>query len=179
MEEKYGIKTKKLMTKELENKFQDSRDFVITNYKGLKAQELDGLRKALFKVSSDYFVVKNSIAKRVFNNKDFSELAKYLDGEVGIGFFSDVIQGSKTLIGFSKGHPSLKVTCAYISGKIEPADRIKYLATLPPKEVLLAMVLSSMKSPITGFVGVLNGLLRNLVYAISEIKKKKEGGEAK
>ena len=72
-----------------------------------------------------------------------------------------------------------KVNAAVIDGKIEPGARIKELSLLPPRETLIAMVLSGMKSPITGFVSVLSGLLRNLVYAISEIKKKKEGGEAK
>jgi len=71
------------------------------------------------------------------------------------------------------------VSAVFIDGKIEDRDRIKQLATLPPREVLLALAFAYMKSPITDFVGVLKNLLRNFVYALNEIKKKKEGGESK
>jgi len=174
MEEKFGIKTKMLMLEELRKKFDASPDFVVTNYKGLKAEELDTLRKELVKSSSRYLVVKNSLAKKTFEELEMPEIDEFLKGEVGIGFVGDVIEASKSLVAFSKGHPAFKLNCAYINGKIENAERLKHLASLPPKEVLLGLVFACMKSPITNFVGVLSGLLRSFVYVVSEIKKKKE-----
>ena len=177
MEEKYGISTKRFMYAELKEKFDTFPSFVVTNYKGLSTLEIEELRKALQKSSSRYFVVKNSIAKRVFKECNLSGLDQLLKGEVGIGFFGNFIEASKTFVEFSKGHSALKLTGAVIDGKIENVDRVKHLATLPPREVLLAMVLSYMKGPITNFIGILQNLLRNFVIAIHEIKKKKEGGE--
>ncbi|MEE9499747.1 MAG: 50S ribosomal protein L10 [Candidatus Omnitrophota bacterium] len=177
MEEKYGISTKRFMCDELKEKFKSSPNFFITNYKGLNTLELDTLRKELNKSASKYFVVKNSIAERVFGELDMKDLNRFVKGEVGIGFISDVIEASKIFAGFSKKHPSFKLNCAFLDGKLEGADRIKHLAALPPKEVLMSLVLLCMKSPITGFVGVLKNLLRNFVYAINEIKNKKGGKE--
>ena len=179
MEEKFGISTKKYMLAELKEKFSASTNLIIANHKGLGAQELDKLRSELLKSSSKYFVVKNSIAKRVFSELNLKELGESVKGEVGIGFVGDLIGASKTFAGFSKEHSSLKLNSAFIDGKVEGGNRIKHLAALPPREVLLGLVLSYMKGPITGFVGVLKGLLRNLVHAIDEIKSKKEGGEKK
>lgn len=179
MEEKFGIVTKKYMLNELKEKFSTSSDFVITNYKGLSSHAVEKLRKELMKSSSRYFVVKNSTVKRVLDEINIKDLDEYIKGEVGIGFTSDIIKASKALVDFAKENKNLKLGCAYIDGKLQPADRIKQLAALPPKEILYAIILSHMKSPITGFVSILNNLLRNFIYAISEIKKKKEGGEAK
>jgi len=174
MEEKYGISTKQFMREELKEKFKSSPNFFITNYKGLNAFQLDTLRKELKKSDSKYFVVKNSVAERVFGELDMKDLNQFIKGEVGIGFIGDVIGASKIFAHLSKKHPSFKLNCAFLDGKLEGADRIKHLATLPPKEVLISLVLLYMKSPITGFVSVLKNLLRNFVYAINEIKNKKE-----
>jgi len=177
MEEKFGISTKRFMVQELKEKFKSSPNFFITNYKGLNSLNVEALRKDLNKSDSKYFIVKNSIAERVLGELDMKDLNQFIAGEVGIGFIGDVIQASKAFAGFSKKHPSLKLKCAFLDGKLEGADRIKRLAELPPKEVLMTLIAIYMKSPITGFVGVLKNLLRNFVYAINEIKNKKGGKE--
>ena len=179
MKEKFGISTKKYMVEELKATIADNPNFVITNYKGLSSSDVESLRKKLRKSSSKYCVVKNSLAKRVFDQLELEGLDSFLKGEVGIGFIGDVTESSKALVSFSKEHSALKLNCAFLDGKIENVDRIEHLAMLPPKETLIAMVLNGMKSPITGFVGVLSALLRNFVYAVNEIKNKKEGGESK
>ena len=176
MEEKFGIGTKKLMVEEMKEKLSSSPNLFITNYKGLSSLEIEKLRRELVKASSKYFVVKNSLVKRAFDQLDLKDLSQFIKGEVGISPSCDAIGTSKALVGFSKAYSSFKINCAFIDGKIEGTDRIKELAALPPREVLLSLVFSYMKSPITGFVGVLKSLLRNLVYAINEIKDKK-GGE--
>ena len=158
------------MAEELKEKFKSSPNFFVTNYKGLKNLDMEALRKDLNKSGSKYFIVKNSIAERVLSELKMKDLNQFITGEVGIGFIGDIIQASKVFAGFSKKHPSLKLKCAFLDGNLEGADRIKHLAELPPKEVLMALVAIYMKSPITGFVGVFKSLLRNLVYAINEIK---------
>jgi len=172
MEEKFGISTKKLMHEELKEKFSSTRDFIITNYKGLSSLEIEKLRKELNKASSRYFVVKNSIAKRVFSQLKLEKMNEFIKGEVGIGFTENVLGASKALVKFAKENNVFKIKCAFLDGQAESADRIQALAALPSKEVLLAMTLSSMKSPITGFVGTLRGLLQSLLSVLTEIRKK-------
>jgi len=144
-EEKFGIATKTYMLKELLEKFEFSPNFIVTNYKGLRSAEMK-----------------------------MDEMAQFVKGELGIGFAGDIIAASKTFVDFAKSHDSFKLNCAMIDGKLEGLDRIKQLAMLPSRDILLGMALNRMKSPVTGFVGVLSGLLRNLVWAISEIKNKRD-----
>ena len=78
----------------------------------------------------------------------------------------------KTLI--KKENKELKVKVGVLDGKVIGADEIKALASLPPKEVLIAKMLGSMNAPISGFVNVLQGTIRNVVYALEAVRKQKE-----
>ena len=179
MDEKFGLRTKKYMLKELKGKLEKSPNFVVSSFTGIASIEIEKLRKNLLKSESRYFVVKNSIAKKALEEFGIQGLDDFFKGEVGIGFLGDIIPASKTLADFQKEYNKFKVAGAFIDGKAEVAGRIKELASIPSREALLSMLLTYMKSPITGFVGVLNGLLRNLVHVIDEIKSKKEKGEQK
>jgi len=46
---------------------------------------------------------------------------------------------------------------------------------LPPREVLLARMLGGLQGPAAGLVGVLQAVLRQLLYALLAIKQAKEG----
>ncbi|MEK7376092.1 MAG: 50S ribosomal protein L10, partial [Candidatus Margulisiibacteriota bacterium] len=60
-------------------------------------------------------------------------------------------------------------------GRFVDASMVKKIASLPTREVLIAMALAGMKSPITSFVNVLSGPIRKLVYTLDAISKKKGG----
>ena len=65
-----------------------------------------------------------------------------------------------------------------MEGEVLAADRVEALAKLPSKEELLGKVVAGVQSPLYGLSGVLNGLLRSLVGALSAIEKQRiEGGE--
>ncbi|HOO12400.1 MAG TPA: 50S ribosomal protein L10, partial [Bacillota bacterium] len=68
--------------------------------------------------------------------------------------------------------PSKEVLVAQVLGR-QAGQGIKSLASLPSKEVLVAQVLGGLNAPITGFVNVLQGNIRNLVYALNAIAEKK------
>lgn len=182
MEEKFGRATRELMLKETEEALRANPSFIITNYLGLKVCDMEELRKSLKKISVRYMVVKNSICKKVFENLKLSDFLKDIEGGIGIGLLRgdvDAASVSKVMIDFSKKKEALKLRSALIDGEYVSSDTIKKLATLPPRDILLSMVLQAMQGPITGFVGVLGGLLRKFLYAVSAIKDKKgkEGGQ--
>ena len=65
-----------------------------------------------------------------------------------------------------------------MEGEVIAANRVEALAKLPSKEELLGKVVANVQSPLYGLSGVLNGLLRGLVGALSAIEKQRvEGGE--
>ncbi|NMB13949.1 MAG: 50S ribosomal protein L10, partial [Gallicola sp.] len=56
-------------------------------------------------------------------------------------------------------------------------EEVKALASLPSKEVLIAQVLGTLNAPISGFANVLQGTIRQAVYALNAVKEKKEQEE--
>ena len=60
-----------------------------------------------------------------------------------------------------------------VEGKLMSPTDINALADLPSREVLIAKALAGMQSPISGFVNVLNGPIRGLVYTLKAIQDKK------
>ena len=86
----------------------------------------------------------------------------------------DPVAVAKIVCEFAKENKELKVKVGVLDGKVIGADEIKALASLPPKEVLIAKMLGSMNAPISGFVNVLQGTIRNVVYALEAVRKQKE-----
>ena len=61
-----------------------------------------------------------------------------------------------------------------LGGKFATAAQIEQLSKTPPKEVLLAQIIGAINSPASGVVGVLNGVMAQLVRAIQAIADQKE-----
>ena len=172
--EKLGKVCKEKMVDELLAEFKERPNFIITSYMGSSTADLEFLRKNLKKNSSNYVVVKNSILKVVFEKLKLNDEVAKIDSGLGISLSDeDIVATCKTLVTFAKDHDKFKIKGAIVDGKSLPQDRIKVLAALPPKNVLLAQVVGGIKAPITGFVNTLSGLLRKFVYCVDAIKTSK------
>lgn len=174
-QEKLGKLCKERMIDEILSRFKEHPDFFITSYMGSSVADLELLKKNLRKASSRYYVVKNSSLKVVFNKLKLDEMLPLVEGGVGISLSGDdAIATCKTLMGFARDHDKFKVRGAFLDGKSLSVERVKELAMLPPKGILLAWVVGGIKAPITGFVNVLGGVVRKFVYVVDAIKTSKE-----
>jgi large subunit ribosomal protein L10 len=54
------------------------------------------------------------------------------------------------------------------------SDDVIALANIPSREVLLAMVLGGIQSPISALLNVLQATIRDLVYVLKNLAEKKE-----
>lgn len=173
-QEKFGKLCKERMVKELLDQFEENPNFIITSFMGSSVADLESLRRNLRKADSSYVVVKNSILKVILTKLKLEEEMSSIGSGMGVSFSGeDVISTCKVLVSFSKDHDKFKIKSARIDGKLFEVDKIKHLASLPPRNVLIAQVVGGMKSPITGFVNVLGGVLRKFVYVVNAIKTSK------
>jgi len=160
---------------EIEEKIEKAKVIFVTDYKGLKVNEITELRKALRKNNVDLKVYKNRLFKIALQNKNIEGLDEYLKGPSAfvIGY-DEPVTPAKVLAEFAKKNENLKFKGGWFEGNVIDADGIKALSRIPPKEEMYASMLGSLLSPLTGLVGILNGLISGLVYTISEIAKQKE-----
>lgn len=160
---------------EIKERLENSKGIVITDYRGLNVAEATELRKKLREAGVDYKVLKNTLTWIAAQQIGLNDLEDYLKGPTAIAFNEkDPVTPAKILIDFAKDHKALEIKGGVVEGKVVDAKQVKDLADLPSREVLIAQVLAGMQAPIAGFVTVLNGLPRNLVYALDQIRQKKE-----
>jgi len=167
----------KELVKTLKDKFSKAKSVVFTDYIGIKSQDANVLRQKIKESDAEMFVAKNTLIKVAMQenkSKSMSEAEKDLEGSTAVVFsFSDPIAPIKAIFEFTKKLEFPKIKSAIIDGHYMSADRIAVIKNLPSKEQLLGQVVSGLKSPLSGFVGVIGGVQRKFVYAINAIAQKK------
>lgn len=164
--------------KQLTDKLSEAKSVVFTDYKGMTMPQLSILRTELRDISAEFTVTKNNLLKIALNDSKLTvNDPRLLEGPIATLFaFGDEVSPIKSLTKAIKDFAVGSVKGGFLAGEfLEPA-RVNQLATLPTKDELRAKVVGSLGSPLYGIVGVLQANLRNLVYALEQIRKQK-GGE--
>ena len=166
--------SKEKLIGEIEKELKARTTFFVAQHGTISATALDRLRAKLRQSDTRYLVVKNSLGKKAFDRSNLKALGENLKGSCGIAFTSgDIVASSKTLVDFAKENEMFKIQTACLNGELVGADKVKVLASLPSKEVLIAKVLGGMQAPISNFVGVLSGTIRKIVTVLDAVAKKK------
>jgi large subunit ribosomal protein L10 len=168
---------KKEIVKELKDKLLATKGAVLTNYRGLTVAMDTKMRRKLREAGVEYRVVKNTMTRIAAHDAGIDGLDKYLEGPTAIALSeTDPVVPAKVLADFIRENKlqALEIKAGLVEGKVVDANGVKALASLPPREVLIAQLLGTMQAPIAGFVRVLGGVPSNLVYALEAIRKQKE-----
>ena len=172
---KFARMCKEKMVEEIIESIKAHPHFIITKYMGCPVSSLEDLRRTLKRSASDYLVVKNSLLKIAFEQLNLKDECAKISSGMGISLSGeDIIATCKALSTFAKANSKFKIEGAVIDGQSVSQEKVAALALLPSKQVLLAQVVTGIKSPITGFVNVLGGVLRKFVYVVDAIKTSKE-----
>lgn len=169
------IESKKQIVQEIKEKIDKAQSVVLVDYRGLNVEEVTELRKQCREAGVEYKVYKNTLMRFAFKELGLEDFNNHLTGPNAVAFgYDDPVSPAKVTNEFSKDHNSLEIKAGVVDGKIVGLDEIKALADLPSREVLIAQVLGGLNGPISGFANVLQGTIRNLVYALNAIKEKQE-----
>ena len=171
---KIGLLVKEISESKIKSCLKEANSFFIIKYSGLSSPDLTTLRASLKVSRANFFVVKNSVARRALKGSGLDQVLKSIEGPCGLVFSKDEpVEASKVLCNFTKDHEQLKLEAGFLQDKILEKKDIEALAKLPSKEVLRAQVVGAIKSPITGIVMVLNSTLKKFVICLDQIKQKK------
>ena len=166
---------KEVMLDEIRREFEANPYAFIASFENLPVADFSEIRRGLEKVAHRCLVVKHALAKRVFDQMKISDASKLLKGSVFVTLGSKEPQLiSKTILDLTKANQKISVNGVVFEKKVYDQEFVKRLAKLPTRHELLTQVAVRIKSPITGFVLTLSQVMRGLVVAIHEVKKKKE-----
>lgn len=159
----------------LKDRFEGSSSVICVDFRGVNVEKISQFRKELRQVSVEYEVVKNTLAKRAIEGTVFTELSQFLAGPTGIVFCpDDPAASAKVVTKFvEETNGAFRIKGGIVGGTVFDAEGIRKVATLPSKQELLAQLLAAFQSPISGLVGVLQGIVREFVFILQAISDKK------
>ena len=168
-----AVKAEKV--KDLHAKFNEVTGAILSDYRGLNVQQMADLRNRVREVEAELYVVKNTLARRAAVDTDFVNLTDQFVGPTSIAFTEgDVVAMAKALTEYAKAEPNLEIRAGLVEGQVLTPAQVTALAELPPREVLLARALASLQSPMSGLVGVLQGIQRQFLFVLQAIQNAKE-----
>lgn len=155
---------------ELSELFGSSKLTVVAKYRGLTVKAMQELRREAKSQNTKVKVVKNRLVKQAmlgnetFKNTDVSELTDQL---LYVFNAEDEVAPAQIVHSFAKKQGILEFVGAITSeGKFLSAEEVKALAVLPSKDALRGMLVGTLAAPLSGFVGVLSGNLRQFATVL-------------
>ena len=160
----------------LKEKLGRATALVFADYKGLTMSQLSNLRGKLKDQQAEFTITKNTLLERAIPDSNLQLPPSGFDGPTAtLLAYDDQISPIKTLVKAFKDYTIGKVKFGFLGKEALDEAKIIQLSTLPTKDELRAKMVGVLVTPLQGIVSVLQGNLRNLVYALSEIQKAKGG----
>ena len=159
---------------ELREELANARTMIVSEYRGLKVKEIAEIRRALRKQDVRYRVVKNRLLRIAAQDSIGDALSPLRIGPTAIAFGNDEAGTAKAVIDATRPYARVvRITGGVLGNKAISADDVTKLATLPPRDVLLAKLAGGMQAPVATLAGLLVAPLRNLGYALQQVADQK------
>ncbi|NIT36886.1 MAG: 50S ribosomal protein L10 [candidate division Zixibacteria bacterium] len=167
---------KEAVLADLRAAFAEAGGALFTDFRGVDVAGMTRLRARLRREGARYVVAKRTLAELALAEAPSRD--ELLEGATGIAFLGEeAVAVAKVLVDFKKEYESFVIKGGLLGGEFFPPEKIGELANTPPRDVLLGMLLATVKSPHTSFVGVLSGIIRKAVATLAAITEKETEGE--
>ena len=168
MPSKSILEQKQAIVADLAEQLKNSPAGVVVNYQGITVDADTKMRKALREAGVKYMVMKNSLTGRACDEVGMGDMKQYLTGMTAIAIgTTDPVAPAKVLKEYAEKVESFQILAGYVDGVVIDAKKVTELAEIPSKEILIAKLLGSIRSPLYKFA-----------YAVKAIADKDSEGEA-
>lgn len=163
--------------KDLTDKIQRSKSVVLANYQGLTMSQLSELRNTLRDQDAEFEIIKNTLLDLALKDSHLPQVPDQINqGPTAVLIsYSDEVEPLKTLSKTLKTAQIGQLKAGFLDSQFLDTTAINRLSELPGKQQLRGQAVGLLASPLQGMVGVLSANLRNLVYALNQIKQQRGG----
>jgi large subunit ribosomal protein L10 len=135
------------------------------------------LRRNFHKQRVIYKVVKNTLIRQACETAGYQDLIPHLQGPTALALsMHDPVLPVKIISDFTKGKekqiPIIKA--GLLEGAFIGAADVEKVQNIPSREVLLSQILSLLESPLAGFLGTLNEIVRSFLAVLEAIIQKRQ-----
>ncbi len=132
---------------------QRSKALVLTQYVGLTMKDIDILRSKMRENGGEFHIIKNTLAKRAFEQAGLQVKQEQFEGSTAVIFaFADAPATVKAVTEFAKSSDFLKIKGGYLEKQSLTPEAVKALAELPPLPVVRGQLLGLLLTPASRLV---------------------------
>jgi large subunit ribosomal protein L10 len=167
---------KEAFVTEFSQGIEKAQAFALMSFGKIDVEQMTQFRLSLSKRKVKVKVVKNTLAKRVFDKTPYSNVSSFLEGPVLVAYSdSDPVVTAKAIMEWAdKENFAVKVKGGAALGQAMSEQQIKALSKLPGRNELFVSFLWALKSSPTKFLYALQDAPKRLGYALGALKDKKE-----
>ena len=156
---------KELVVQSMRESFKKNSASFVIGYKGMSVNDLQSLRSKLRKSGGLLKVAKARLMKLAVKDlNDAQALEPFFKEQIGIVFVSNEAPTvAKILTDFAKEHQALQLVVGRFDGQLLNKATILQIASLPSREVLLAHLCATLKSPLV-----------KLAMTLKQVEEKKQ-----
>lgn len=165
---------------ELAERIRGSEALFIADYRGLTVSEVTELRRSLRGSGTKFTVAKNTLLKRAAGEAGVAGLDELLAGPTAVAFVDgDPIDAAKGLVDALRRFRTLEIRGGYMEGKVMSSEEAQALATIEPREVLLAKLAGAMKAEMSRAAYMFQALQSKFLSVLEAYREKlpAEAGE--
>ncbi len=154
---------------------------IATAYQGIPVPDQTLLRRALLEEGATLRIVKNTLLRRAAREAGREVFAELADGPTALVTHpDDPVAAARAVFRYRQEHANtpFEVRAAVIAGELVDAAYVEDLATVPPREELLARIAGGLTGKIVELLGLLEASTRDLVGLIDARAQQLEEAEA-
>ncbi|MCH7497241.1 MAG: 50S ribosomal protein L10 [Candidatus Marinimicrobia bacterium] len=166
---------KEAIVEDIARRMRTAAAVYFADYTGLSAPQATELRARLREVNVEYTVVKKTLSRLAAQGAGLGDIDAFLQGQTVLAFsYDDPVSLARIFRDFGQENDSRPVVTGIImDGQQMPASAIGELAALPPKEILIAQLLSALQYPVAQLAATLSGAMSKLVMTLTSLKEQK------
>lgn len=149
---------------DLKDRIQRATITIAADYRGLRVQEMDQLRRRLRAAGLELRVIKNTLLNLAAQEAGHPDLMRIVEGPTALALaYADAIEAAKALTEYAQtAPPTFALRGAYLDGQVVSAADLRDLVRLPARPVMLAQILGQLQGPLAELVGLLDSPLNEL-----------------
>ena len=151
------------MLAEIQDRMSRASIAISADYRGMTVAQITELRRALRPAGAEVKVVKNTLALMAAKGAGRENMADIVQGPTALAIgYDDPIAPVKALTEHLRARRlNIDIHGGWLEGKVLSRAEVESLATMPPKEQLIADVVGKIQSPLYNFAGLLQSTMRN------------------
>ena len=153
------------LVEELKQLIERASITVSADYRGLRVQEMNQMRRRLREANVEVRVIKNSLLRLAAEQSGMASLMEIVEGAPAALLLSyeDATEAAKAAMEYARSAPpTFAIRGAFLDGQVVSPEDLKRLASLPPRPVMLAQLAGQLQSPLASFASLLDSPLREL-----------------